>query len=255
MTRIITIALACLTCLQVAAVFPSVAFASKLAPACQIAFADSEPGTPETAIVDEVLVRVPEEQRARLQSAKSDVAELAREVRKSLAESGEESASDSGLNKEQLALMTANSAGLFSVSQLATLPEVKGGYSLGLTKVGDRSPYKNFVDALKLRHWQDAYAEFEMNPRVPNQSHHFMRKLTAKQESIVFFVPKDILTHERARVTKAELTWLFEHPEQMKHVHFVFGAYDLMTPKIEEIEAKIGIPGLADLVFEIAARK
>jgi hypothetical protein len=48
-----------------------------------------------------------------------------------------------------------------------------------------------------------------------------MDYITATDEPIVFLVPPRM-----GRNTRAEYDWLMEHPERMKNVTFVFGAFN-----------------------------
>jgi hypothetical protein len=58
------------------------------------------------------------------------------------------------------------------------------------------------------------------------ENENFMDDLTQEGKPILFLIPNEIFTHERKGATARELEWLLDHPEKMKNVTFVFGAYD-----------------------------
>ena len=49
-------------------------------------------------------------------------------------------------------------------------------------------------------------------------------------------MPREVFTHPASHATAAELRWLLEHPSELEHVYFVFGAYNaLPQPAYDEL--------------------
>ena len=105
---------------------------------------------------------------------------------------------------------------------LATVPLERNGYILGTT---GGPTYNAAAEATGLTHYQEVYGELYGKIRV-DATDQFMDSLTQSGDPIVFLVPDRALTHPEAKMTKEELEWLFAHPDRMKNVYFVFGAYD-----------------------------
>lgn len=130
----------------------------------------------------------------------------------------------SGLSDEQLGMISHHSkAGrpLGIDEFLATVPLERNGYILGTT--GGHT-YDAAAKATGLTHYQEVYGELYGKIRV-DATDQFMDFLTRSGDPILFLVPDDALTHPQAKMTKEELEWLFAHPDRMKDVYFVFGAY------------------------------
>ena len=131
-----------------------------------------------------------------------------------------------GLSKEHLELIRRHSKGGRPMGMdefLATVPLERNGYILGTT---GGHIYDAAAEATGLTHYQEVYGELYGKIRV-DATDQFMDSLTRSGDPIVFLVPDRALTHPEAKMTKEELEWLFAHPERMKDVYFVFGAYNV----------------------------
>lgn len=88
----------------------------------------------------------------------------------------------------------------------------------------------------------------------------FMPKLMEdcekQRKSIIFLIPPDL---SKSKTTAGEIQWLIEHPEKMKHIHFVYGIYDLLnnsnfgliSPKLNDLERSV----FRAMVFQAALKK
>jgi hypothetical protein len=135
----------------------------------------------------------------------------------------------SELTAEQIESIEKNAArGVESAEAfLKEEPLEKGGYVLGISGEGRHA---EFAEATGLTPFNEAYIELFGRP-YPVRTPEFLEALTDSGETVVFLVPPKALTHEKAKVTKEELEWLFDNPERMKSIRFVFGAYDLPEVK------------------------
>lgn len=133
----------------------------------------------------------------------------------------------SELKPEQLNMLRNHSKGVMTIYDfLQTLSQsTRGGYSLGLTNYMDI--YEALSKGCDLTKWMDAYIKLfgDKNERTGK----FLDHITAEGKPIVFFVPGNIFTHGAAGVTRREMEWLMAHPERMKNVYFVFGAYSTIS--------------------------
>lgn len=132
---------------------------------------------------------------------------------------------ESELSPEHLALIETRAAkGVERAETLLREDKLeRGGYLLG---IGGNGRHAEFADATGLTPFDETYIEL-FGRLHPVRTPEFLDYLTGSGEEVVFLVPPKALTHPDAKVTKEELEWLFENPDRMKSVRFVFGAYDL----------------------------
>lgn len=133
-----------------------------------------------------------------------------------------------GLSEQQLATLGPNvtRADAFVKNRRA----LGAGFLLAKDKMNGAAEF--FSSARGLKHWTDGYEEMGLKKRVRTPGHveEYMTKITASGKPVVFLVPPDIMRHQG--ITRAELDWLLAHPQRLKNVHFVFGAYDLLSPEL-----------------------
>lgn len=146
----------------------------------------------------------------------------------------------SELSPQALESMKKHSLGFATMPEALNLSTVREGYALGY--VDKLSPYPMLNERMGLTNWDYAYHEFNIDwQRQRNHTELFMDKVTSQNKPVVFFVPNKVLTHPDAGVTKKEMEWLLRHPERMKNVKFVFGAYDSITPEMEKLRYAAGL--------------
>lgn len=143
----------------------------------------------------------------------------------------EELVKATGLSPEQFELLKANGKGVMGIEGFLKIRESLGqGYLLA--KDGMNQTSQIFSNRLGLRHWIDGYDNVGMRMRWkhPDPAYHtpeFLTKITDTGEPIVFLVPPGIM-HGTEGFTRAEMRWVLDHPERLKNMYFVFGAYDFL---------------------------
>ncbi len=146
----------------------------------------------------------------------------------------------SDVNAATLATLKNHSAGVVGLKELFQRHDLKDAFVLGLS--GLRWQYNIIVEYMHFLGWQRAYYEVEIDPlREGNMTPTFMERLTALDHPIVFLVPN--ATHSYGKgdsVTLNEFHWLLQHPDRMKNVTFVFGAYDLLGPEFDQWRDQAG---------------
>ncbi len=137
----------------------------------------------------------------------------------------------SGLTPKIINIIQKNSKQTMNVQDLLhQFANNKSGHILGLDSADGL--YHALGSNTGLTTFYDAYLEFKMGMKFFDKelSQHvakFLQKVVDTDQKIVFLIPKNLTSHQRARVTAAELSWFLENPkERMKNVYFVFGAYD-----------------------------
>ncbi|HOW43196.1 MAG TPA: DnaJ domain-containing protein [Candidatus Omnitrophota bacterium] len=138
----------------------------------------------------------------------------------------------SGLSAAQIAAMRAKSAGVISIyDYLENLASFRNrdGEALGITTYHSQDDYSALALAGDLKEWMSEY-----DRRYGDREDHttrYLNEITSEGRPIVFFVPEAVLGDskvEQGSVTSHEMQWFLDHPEQMKNVYFVFGAYQLI---------------------------
>jgi hypothetical protein len=149
----------------------------------------------------------------------------------------EELVKATGLNPEQFGLLKANGKGVMDVEEFLKIREGLGqGYLLA--KDGMNGSSQIFSNRMGLRHWIDGYDNVGMRMRWkhPDPAYHtpeFLTKITDTGEPVVFLIPPDIMNGTTG-FTRAEMRWVLEHPERLKNMYFVFGAYDFLPKEALE---------------------
>lgn len=85
-----------------------------------------------------------------------------------------------------------------------------------------------------IAHWSEGYREHRLLTYGPNHTANYLEAITATGKPIIFLVPPNVLTKQG--ITRDEMLWFLAHPEKMKNVRFVFGAYDVFS---EELTARL----------------
>jgi hypothetical protein len=136
-----------------------------------------------------------------------------------------------GLSLEQLSYLRAHSKAVMGVEEFLGIREGLGqGYLLAKDGVNYTDQF--FSSRSGLRHWLDGYDSVGMRMRWkhPDPAYHtpeFLTKITEKEEPIVFLVPPGLFPGETG-FTRAEMRWVLEHPDRLRNMIFVFGAYDFL---------------------------
>ena len=124
---------------------------------------------------------------------------------------------------------------------LASVPLDEGGYILGIT--GKEGLYRRLSRVTGLTVFNEAYIEL-FGRIVIDQTDEFLRFITATDQPIAFFVPKEAMFHDEGdNMTRKEFDWFFAHPKAMRNVTFVLGADQLIPDWLKESYANLS--GLA----------
>ncbi|MFA6004473.1 MAG: hypothetical protein WC881_10435 [Elusimicrobiota bacterium] len=134
-----------------------------------------------------------------------------------------------GLSPVQIEAIRTRSRGVLTAPEfLRSAPA--GGLSLGVTDNLDQ--YAAMVRTAGLVHWKIMYRKLMGDIRNPRPAQ-FMERLLALGRPVYVFLPPGQVTEEDYPNTYAELAWLLEHPERMRNVQFVSGAYGLFSREDE----------------------
>jgi hypothetical protein len=100
------------------------------------------------------------------------------------------------------------------------------GYLLATQALGRRADLR-FAYQVDERYWSEGYDRL-----IKEDDHHrphtdrYMDRITRTDEPITFLVPPNFMGAEHANsITRQEFDWLLAHPDRMKNVTFVLGAY------------------------------
>lgn len=146
-----------------------------------------------------------------------------------------------GLDAESQAAVEKKSAGVLSVSEFLRLRNLAGGYALGISGAGQLGQYQMWAERQGLVHWEIAYAQFGIDWRVEsNHTEEFMEKIAGTGRPLVMFLPHDVFG-PKGEYTKKEVRWLLAHEKALARTYFVYGAYDLVTKKLEKLREKAGL--------------
>ena len=134
---------------------------------------------------------------------------------------------ESGLSERERSLLRQYSKGVMMVYDfIEKISRVEKGYSLGFT--GNKNIYDALSTMKNFSVWEDAYKEFSFDPTRTDQTDKFLNRIAAERKPIVFFMPRDVFRDSHG-VTAAEVRWFLNHPEMMRDVYFVFGAYESIS--------------------------
>ena len=120
------------------------------------------------------------------------------------------------------------------------------GFSLGLSYVpifaGSQRKVnlvQAFSEMFNLVSWERGYEYFygKEYPATPPEDYmDRIRELSLQyNKKIVFFLPRNLLSHDFSFKTRRELEYIQQHPEMWKNIVFVFGTYDCFNIQSEEI--------------------
>lgn len=163
----------------------------------------------------------------------------------------------SGIDAGTLQFVRENAKGLVSARELLKIKEIEGSFTLGLSfdggyrERGNISSYRVFVDGLNLIHYGTSYNLFKIAVNGDDHVNQHLEKITSTEKNVIFFVPNDFCTFcvRDTGITKREFQWLLDHPDRMKKVIFVFGAYDLVTSEMYEASDGMHVKsGLQDVL-------
>jgi hypothetical protein len=147
-----------------------------------------------------------------------------------------------GLSLEQFEFLRANGKEVMDIEGFLEIREGLGqGYLLA--KDGMNQTSQIFSNRMGLRHWIDGYDNVGMRMRWkhPDPAYHtpeFLAKITETGEPIVFLVPPGIMDGTEG-FTRAEMRWVLEHPDRLRNMYFVFGAYDFLPKEfLDEFNRK-----------------
>lgn len=136
----------------------------------------------------------------------------------------------SGLSHEQVQTLKDNAADFCLITDFFKKTfSLTGAIILGLNH---KDIIEGMKKALKCDCYMDAYLRMFNSPNARDD---FLEKLTAEGNPIIFLVPRKLYGTKQG-VTAGEMTWLFNNPEKMKLVHFVFGAYKVYSKKAVDSE-------------------
>jgi hypothetical protein len=147
----------------------------------------------------------------------------------------------SGVDEDTWASFKGQKAKLITVYEyLASTKQYKGRPSLGI----GRSRYHELSQLGSLVDYREIYSKYEIKDG-PYHTEEFMDHLFRDEKApIVFFIPRSLFGFKPPKgndehlpeflrgdpfgVTMDEFNWIEEHPEYLKNVVFVFGAYNFM---------------------------
>lgn len=146
----------------------------------------------------------------------------------------------SDLDPTTLEIIAKRSKGLFTVDEILTMPEVIGGFSLGLSAI--EGQYELLSERINVTTWSPAYANFDIDWRKEkNHTALFLEQVTLTNKAVVFMLPNALVAYNKPSITKNEFTWFMNNPHKMKNVYFVLGAYEMITPGIKKLVQEAGI--------------
>lgn len=130
-----------------------------------------------------------------------------------------------GLSAAQVAAIRARSRGVLTAPEFLRSAQA-GSLSLGVTDNLDQ--YAAMVRTTGLVHWKVMYRRLMGDIRSPRPAE-FMDRLLGLGRPVYMFLPPGQVTEEDYPNTYAELAWLLAHPDRMRDVQFVSGAYDMLS--------------------------
>ena len=120
------------------------------------------------------------------------------------------------------------------------------GFALGLSYVPVFEGSKRKVNLVRgicerndLVSWERGYEYFYGKEYSAKRTEEYMdevRALTLEyNKKIVFFLPRNLFSHDFSFKTREELEYIQKHPELWEHVVFVFGTYDCLNIQSEDV--------------------
>ncbi|MBO7610604.1 MAG: hypothetical protein J6T23_00145 [Elusimicrobia bacterium] len=120
------------------------------------------------------------------------------------------------------------------------------GFALGLSYVPIFDGSKRKVNLVRgicerndLVSWERGYEYFYGKEYSAKRTEEYMdevRALTLEyNKKIVFFLPRNLLSHDYSFKTREELEYIQQHPELWEHVVFVFGTYDCLNIQSRDV--------------------
>ncbi len=130
-----------------------------------------------------------------------------------------------------------------------------GGALLGMTKDHHRPLYQGYANATGLEPWWEGYRRLGIDAANDSQhTAHYMERITATGEPVVFLVPRGLYHSTTAlSFTATEMEWILAEPEtRARNVVFVFGAYEMIPEQfVTEIFARRGATNATNLMSTI----
>lgn len=134
-----------------------------------------------------------------------------------------ENLKETGLTDEELDSLMINAASVTRLDEFMKLDPLQGMQATILgTSANDY--ILDLTEHFHGRDFIDAY--IKLTGKFLSNTPLFLTRLMAEGMPIIFFMPPNL---KRSPTTAAELKWFLEHPTAMKNVHFVYGAYDVLT--------------------------
>ncbi|MFC1675042.1 AAA family ATPase, partial [Candidatus Omnitrophota bacterium] len=173
----------------------------------------------------------------------------------------------SGLSRSQINILLQHSAGVMDIIQfLRDRPKISPpdnpAYALGLSNIETWGRHGGRVhipvNRIQARGWGmidfDSAYRSKFGNIVENTAA-FLEQITKEGKLIVFFVPRNIWIYlcrnpgitemgdyQAVSCTTREMGWLLSHPECLKHVYFVFGAYQTVAMRKRILAQMLGLP-------------
>ena len=138
-----------------------------------------------------------------------------------------------GLSAGQLAEIRRRSRGFMTVGQLLRSgAAAAGGRGLSLGVTDNLDQYTAVVRAAGLVHWKVPYWKWFGDVNTPRTAE-FMERATKGGGPLYMFLPPGLREEEYHPYTFEEFEWLMAHPDRMKNVRFVLGAYEMFSKENE----------------------
>jgi hypothetical protein len=126
--------------------------------------------------------------------------------------------SHTGLTAEQIKTLRSHAAGMSTLEAwLSRGPHE--GVLLGI--MGENESYTALQQKSKMMSWETAYQKFGIGFGESAHTQKFLESLSRSEWKVVFLLPPSLWSHPQGVITKRELWWYLQHPDQMKNVFFV----------------------------------
>lgn len=128
-----------------------------------------------------------------------------------------------GLTLKEIALIQSNAASFLRFDKFIQEFSIEQGHVATLLGTALNELIFDLKTIIPSRDYLDAY--HQLTGQLIANTPLFMEKLVQEGEPVIMFIPYDL---SKASVTHGEIQWLIQHPDAMKNIHFVYGAYDAL---------------------------
>ncbi|MGE0267316.1 MAG: isocitrate dehydrogenase kinase/phosphatase AceK regulatory subunit [Candidatus Omnitrophota bacterium] len=134
-----------------------------------------------------------------------------------------------GTNLDGFEMIRQKAMTVYDFIDRIPLSGYEGGYLLGFDTWQHSYPALAAVSGLST--WQESFQEFFTEDNVPAEK--LLEAVTSRateDKPVFVLVPRDLFSHPQRDELAREMEWFIDNPDKTEHVHFVFGAYNTITP-------------------------